>query len=264
MQFTKVNGVTLHHQLIGAPEGKPLVVFINALGTDLRIWRDVLVRLAGEVAIVGYDKRGHGLSDVGATPYRMDTHVSDLEALLDALSVRDAILCGLSVGGLIAQGLNARRPDLVRALILCDTADRIGTEDLWNERIKAIEEAGIESIADSIMERWFSASFRTERPDELAGYRNMVCRMPVAGYVGTAAAIRDTDYTAASAGITVPTLCLVGEEDASTPPDLVAGLAKRIPGARYQTIPRAGHLPCVDQPEMLTEALRAFIDMLAQ
>ena len=261
MQFINVNDVTLHYQLVGAPEGKPVMVFINSLGTDFRIWRDVIVRLVGEVAVVTYDKRGHGLSDIGNSPYSMDDHIADLEALLDALSVRNAVVCGLSVGGLIAQGLTRKRPDLVRALILCDTADRIGTEELWNQRIAAIEKAGIESIADEIMERWFAAAFRSERRQELAGYRNMLCRTPVAGYVGTVTAIRDTDYRAHSPAIAVPTLCVVGEEDGSTPPDLVADLAKRIPGARYQPIANAGHLPCVEQPEMLSEALRAFIDL---
>lgn len=264
MQFAKVNGVTLHYQLIGAPEGKPVFVFINSLGTDFRIWRDIIIRLAGDVAIVTYDKRGHGLSDTGESPYSMDDHVADLEALLDLLTVENAIVCGLSVGGLIAQGLYAKRRDLVKALILCDTGYKIGTAELWNARIEAIEKAGIESISEGILERWFTAKFRTEQSDELAGYRNMLCRTPAAGYAGTAAAIRDTDYEAEARDIDVPTLCVVGEEDGATPPDVVAELAKRIPGARYQPIPGAGHLPCIEQPVVLTDAIRAFIDLLAE
>lgn len=262
LQFAHLNGVTLHYQLIGAPQGKPVIVFANSLGSDFRIWRDVIVRLAGDFAIVTYDKRGHGLSDIGASPYTMDDHVGDLEALLDLLDIENAIICGLSVGGLIAQGLYARRPDLVKALILCDTGHKIGTEDLWNSRIEAIEGDGIDSISDSILERWFTKKFRTEHPDDLAGYRNMLCRTPAAGYAGTAAAIRDTDYTQQATAIKVPTLCVVGEEDGSTPPALVAELAKLIPDARYQPIPDAGHLPCIEQPVVLTDAIRAFTDML--
>jgi len=262
LQFAHLNGVTLHYQLIGAPQGKPVIVFANSLGSDFRIWRDVIVRLAGDFAVVTYDKRGHGLSDIGASPYAMDDHIGDLEALLDMLDIDGAIICGLSVGGLIAQGLYARRPDLVRALILCDTGYKIGTEELWNSRIAAVEGDGIESISDSILERWFTETFRTEQPDALAGYRNMLCRTPAAGYAGTAAAIRDTDYTNQVAAIHVPTLCVVGEEDGSTPPDLVADLAKRIPDARYQPIPNAGHLPCIEQPVVLTDAIRAFADLL--
>lgn len=263
LQFANLNGVTLHYQLIGAPEGKPVIVFVNSLGSDFRIWRDVIIRLAGDFAIVTYDKRGHGLSDVGAAPYTMDDHIADLEALLDMLDVGSAIVCGLSVGGLIAQGLTAKRPDLVSALILCDTGHKIGTEALWNGRIEAIESNGIESISNAILERWFTEKFRTEQPDALAGYRNMLCRTPAAGYAGTAAAIRDTDYTAQAAAIHVPTLCIVGEEDGSTPPELVAELAKLIPNARYQPIPGAAHLPCIEQPVVMTDAIRAFTDLLA-
>ena len=144
MQFAEVNGVTLHYQVIGAAEGAPLLVFSNSLGTDFRIWRDVIVRFVGECAILVYDKRGHGLSDTGDAPYSIDDHVADLAALLDHLGRKEAIVCGLSVGGLIAQGLAVSRPDLVQALILCDTAHKIGTDEKWNQRIDAIHESGME------------------------------------------------------------------------------------------------------------------------
>ncbi|MEX3011509.1 3-oxoadipate enol-lactonase [Hoeflea sp. TYP-13] len=264
MQFANINGVTLHYQLIGAPAGKPVIVFSNSLGTDFRIWRDVIVRLAGEFAIITYDKRGHGLSDTGTTPCSMDDHVADLAGLLDLLDVKNAIVCGLSVGGLIAQGLYASRPDLVRALVLCDTGHRIGTADMWNSRIDAIETAGIEAISDNILERWFTTEFRQEQPEALAGYRNMLCRTPSAGYMGTAAAIRDTDYTEEAKRIAVPAMCVVGDQDGATPPELVGEMAKLIPGARYQVIPNAGHLPCIEQPVVLTDAIQAFVDLLSE
>lgn len=262
MQFARINDIALHYQTIGGPAGRPVIVFANSLGTDFRIWRDVIVRLAGDFPIVTYDKRGHGLSDIGAAPDSIETHVDDLVGLLDHLAVKDAIICGLSVGGLIAQGLYMRRPDLVRALILCDTAHKIGTPEIWNGRIASIEENGIDSIADAVLERWFTPSFRSSHALALAGYRNMLTRQPVAGYAGTCAAIRDADYTQAAGHITVPTICIVGDQDGSTPPDLVLSMAKLIPGARYEVIKDAGHIPCVEQPEMLTEILRAFIDTL--
>lgn len=263
MQFADINGVTLHYQVIGAPEGKPVMVFSNSLGTDFRIWRDVIVRMAGDYAIVTYDKRGHGLSDVGQSPYAMDDHVADLAGLLDLLNVQDAIICGLSVGGLIAQGLYAARPDLVRALILCDTGHKIGDHDMWNSRIDAIQEAGIEAISEQILERWFTLDFRTNEKQALAGYRNMLCRTPVSGYTGTATAIRDTDFTEQAKVIAVPTLCVVGDQDGATPPELVGEMAKLIPNARYQVIPNAGHLPCIEQPVVLSDAIKAFVDLLS-
>lgn len=258
VQFVQVNGVSLHHQIIGGPGNRPVIVFINSLGTDFRIWRDVIVRLASSYPLLTYDKRGHGLSDVGEAPYSIEDHVDDLIALLEHLKVNGAVICGLSVGGLIAQGLYARRPDLVKALILCDTAHKIGTADMWAARIAAIEESGLDGIVDGVMERWFTPAFRESDPS-FPGYRNMMLRQPVEGYTGTCAAIRDADYTAAAGDIAVPTLCVVGDQDGATPPELVLSLAKLIPRARYEVIKDAGHIPCVEQPEMLTTIIEAFL-----
>ena len=263
MQFAKIGDVNLHYQLIGAPAGKPVMVFANALGTDFRIWRDVIVRLAGDFAVVLYDMRGHGLSDTGRTPYAMDDHVGDLAGLLDFLDVRQTIVCGLSVGGLVAQGLYAARPDLVRALVLCDTAHRIGTPELWNARIATVKENGIAAIADGILERWFTPSFRAPGNAAFSGYRTMLIRQPVEGYAATCAAIRDADFTEAAKKIAVPAICIVGDQDGSTPPDLVLSTAKLIPGCRYEVIRDAGHIPCVEQPEALTEIIRAFVAEIA-
>ncbi len=138
MQFARFNDVTLHYQVIGSPKSRPLIVFVNSLGTDFRMWRDVVVRLGGEFAVLLYDMRGHGLSEAGRTPYSMAMLASDLAALLDHIGAREAIVCGVSVGGLIAQQLYALRPDLVQALILCDTLGKIGDEAMWNARIAAI------------------------------------------------------------------------------------------------------------------------------
>jgi 3-oxoadipate enol-lactonase len=260
VQFARINDVTIHYQIIGAPADKPVIVFINSLGTDFRIWRDVVVRLAGDFAIVLYDKRGHGLSDVGQVPYSIEDHAADLAGLLDMLSVQQAIICGLSVGGLIAQSLYQRRPDLVRALVLSDTAHKIGTADSWNSRIAAVREAGIGNIVDAVMERWFTPPFR--RPENTAydGYCNMLERQPLEGYIATCEAVRDADFTEAAAEISVPTICIVGDQDGSTPPDLVLSLARLIPNARYEVIKDAGHIPCVEQPEAMTAVIRAFID----
>jgi len=262
MQFSKLNNITIHYQVIGTPGEKPVLVFSNSLGTDFRIWRDVIMQFAGDFAIVAYDKRGHGLSDVGTTPYTMDHHVRDLAALLDHLSVTGAVVCGLSVGGMIAQGLALSRPDLVRALVLCDTGHKIGNEELWNARIAAVEKDGIAAIADAILERWFSAAYRRPDNPEFSGYRNMLIRTPAAGYVATSVALRDTDYTDRVPAIGVPTLCVVGAEDGATPPALVKELAGLIPGAAFEIIEGAGHLPCIEQPDKLVNLMRPFMAAL--
>ena len=258
MQFARLDGLTLHYQMIGSPDDKPLLVFVNSLGTDFRIWRDVIVRLAGEYAILAYDKRGHGLSDIGPTPCRMEDHAADLAALLDYAGARRAIICGISVGGMIAQALYMARPDLVRSLILCDTAAKIGTVESWNTRIAAVEANGIETIADAVLEGWFTAPFRRDNPD-FAGYRNMLIRQPVAGYVATCAALRDANLTDAAGHIAVPTICIGGEMDRTAPPSVMAEFARTIHHARFEIIKDAGHIPCVEQPAVMTEIIRAFM-----
>lgn len=259
MQFTRLDGVTIHYRLIGEPTAKPVLAFANSLGTDFRIWDDVAAQLAGQFRLLFYDKRGHGLSELGEGPASIDAHVRDLEGLLGRLGIGRAIVCGLSVGGLIAQGLYRRRPDLVRALILCDTAHRIGTAEMWDARIAAIEAAGLESMIEPVMERWFTPAFRAPGNPAYGGYRAMFARQSPAGYAAICAAIRDADFTEAARAIAVPTLCVVGDQDGATPLELVRSMADLIPGARFEIIADAGHLPCVEQPEVLSALIRSFI-----
>jgi len=259
MNMIRVNSVTLHISDSGsAPQ--PALVFSNSLGTDFRLWDRIAPAFAGAFRIIRYDKRGHGLSEAPPPPYAMEDHVQDLEALLDALEVTQALVVGLSVGGMIAQGLAAKRPDLVRGLVLADTAARIGTTDLWNDRIGKIEVGGIEAIAESILERWFSEEFRTNRADEVLGWRAMLTRTPVNGYIGTSCALRDTDYTGQAAKLKLPVLCIGGSEDGSTPPHVVKATADLIEGAQFVEIPRSGHLPAIDQPEAMIDVMKWFFE----
>jgi 3-oxoadipate enol-lactonase len=191
----------------------------------------------------------------------METLADDLAALLDRLEAKSAVVVGLSIGGLIAQSLAARRPDLVGALILMDTAAKIGDAEMWNERIAtATGPKGIESMADGVMERWFSAAFRRNRPEELSVWRNMLTRCPPEGYAGCCAALRDADLREAAKGLSVPTLGIAGDEDASTPPELVKATADLIPGARFEIVRGAGHLPCIEHPATCASLILSFME----
>ncbi|MDZ5700047.1 3-oxoadipate enol-lactonase [Chelativorans sp. M5D2P16] len=258
MVFARVNGVVLHYAVRGAADG-PTLVFSNALGTDFRIWEKVADRLGDAYRLILYDKRGHGLSEALEPPYTLADHVNDLAALLDHLQVDKATIVGLSVGGMIAQGLAALRPDLVRALVLSDTAQKIGNDQLWDGRIKAVKEAGIASIAAGIVERWFLPAYRTPENPDFIGYLAMLTRTTTEGYAGTCAALRDADLTESTRTLAVPVLCLVGDHDGSTPPDTVRALASLIRGAQFEIIQDAGHLPCIEQPEAMAARIRSFL-----
>ena len=264
MAFAKLNGINLHYRVEG-DHREEVIVFSNSLGTDFRIW-DALVGMLRNMGvsarIVRYDKRGHGLSDAPPQPYLMEDHIDDLAALLDHLQVKQATVFGLSVGGLIAQGLLARRADLVRALVLSDTAHKIGDDALWNERIDTINQHGIGALADGILQRWFSPDYRTGDNPEFAGYSNMLVRTPVDGYCGTSAAIRDCDFTEEARRIAVPTLLVVGSNDGATPPDLVRSTHQLIVGSFFEIIEGPGHLPCIEKPKEMAEVFLNFYNNL--
>jgi 3-oxoadipate enol-lactonase len=261
--FVDIRGLSLHCRFQRAERsGAPTVVFINSLGTDFRIWDAVSAALDGEVPHLVYDKRGHGLSDTGRGGRSIDDHVDDLIGLVDHFELSKVVLCGLSVGGQVAQGFCARRPERVAGLMLLDTAHRIGTDESWNQRIATVGRDGIDAIADGIMQVWFTPAFHRERSAELAGCRNMLVRQPLDGYVATCMAVRDADYTDAARRIAVPTLCAVGEHDGSTPPALVKSLADLIPGARFEVIRNAAHIPCMEQPEAVVALIRDFVASL--
>lgn len=260
MAFANINGQVLHYEFLTESKDDPVVVLINSLGTDFRIWLPLIDEIAEEWSFLLYDKRGHGLSETGSTPYSIGDHAQDLIGLLDHLKVKKAVLVGLSVGGLIAQEIWRQRPGLIEKIVLCDTAHKIGTADGWNQRIAGVTEKGIASLADGVMKLWFTPDFHAERADELAGYKTMLTRQSVEGYAATCAAIRDADFTTVAPTITVPVLTIVGDQDGSTPPDLVRSTAALIPDAQFEIIEGCGHIPCVEQPAALAELIVDFIN----
>ncbi len=250
MRFVKANGLVIHCLDEGRQSGPPLA-FINSLGTDLRIWDDVSLILADDFRIVRYDKRGHGLSESGPDPCEMADYARDLAALLDNVGVGRATIVGLSIGGMIAQELYRQRPEHIAGLVLCDTAAKIGTDESWDQRIAQVERGGIESIADAVLERWLTADFHSRRADELAGLRAMLTRTPRQGYLAACGALKRADLRPYAGLIRAPTLCLVGDEDGSTPVAMVRETAALIKGSRFEIIEGAGHLPNVEKPDVV-------------
>lgn len=247
-----MQAITLNDQLIAYQHrtggGGPCVVFANSLGSDQSLWDDVIAQLGRGFDTLTYDLRGHGLSGV-SQGYTVVDMADDLIALLDALGLCDVILCGVSVGGMVAQSVAVRRPDLLRTVILSNTAARIGSDARWNDRIAAVETGGIETIAETILENWFAPTYRAAKTDLWALHRSMLCRTPAEGYAATCTAIRDTDLSAEVGKITVPALCVAGAEDRSVTPDQVEALARAVPHARLEVLEGVGHLPALEAPK---------------
>lgn len=261
MQFAEVNGTVLRYRISGDPKG-PAVVFANSLGTDLTIWDAVTERLPAGYRCIGYDKRGHGLSALPAGPVSIADYAADLLALTTHLGLESFVICGVSVGGMIAQAAAAEAPSRVRALVLCNTGAKIGPPKIWTDRIREVQSAGLEPMADAVMERWLTPGFRASAPAVLAGCRAMLTRTPAAGYAAACAAIREADLTETARGLKLPVLCIAGSEDQATPPALVRALAGLIEGVAYYEIADCGHLPPVEQPEASAAAIAQFLESL--
>lgn len=238
----------------------PAIVFSNALGTSLEIWDEVVAELPKGLRIIRYDQRGHGRSQVPDGAYAMGALIGDAEAVCDALSAHNSIFVGLSVGGMVAQGLAVKRLDLVRGLVLSNTAAKIGHPQLWKDRIKAIERLGLPAVTDDIMKRWFSKGFLGA--EDISRWAEMVSQTDPKGYCGVCHAIAGTDFYTPTSGLRLPTLGIAGREDGSTPPDLVKETIDLIPGADFHLIRRAGHLPCIEQPKAYAELITAFMARL--
>lgn len=257
MQIVQNDGCALNVRLDGASDGR-VVMFGNSLGTDLRVWDLMLPYLPAGLRIVRYDKRGHGLSNVSSKPVSIETLASDAAAIADHLALSQVTFVGLSIGGLIGQSLALMRSELLSGLVLMDTAAKIGTDDIWNDRIAAIEEVGLEGIADGVMERWFSPAMLSD-PTEIAVWRNMLVRTPQEGYISCCKAIAAADFTGDASRIDIPIMAMAGTDDQATSPELVKGTAD-LYSAPFHLIEGAGHLPCVEKPEETARIITKFLE----
>lgn len=256
MPIANLGDVQLHYRIDGDAAGAP-VVFANGLGLELSLWDAVQPLLPGGLRLIRFDMRGHGGSSVPPGPYAMGALIRDAERLLDHLGVRDCVFVGLSLGGMVAQGLAVKRLDLIRGLVLSNTAAKIGTKEMWQQRMAQVRAGGIEAVAEATMRRWFARPFRDS--SAAAPWRDMLTHQPLDGFLGCMAAIAGTDFYTPTSGLRLPALGIAGSEDGSTPPDLVRETTDLIPGSQFHLIRRAGHLPCVDRSAEFAAILTEFL-----
>lgn len=259
MALVYLEDIRLNAEISG-PVGGPAVVMIHALGTNLRIWDEVVARLPQGCRVLRFDQRGHGLSDVPEPPYAMGALIRDAERLMAHFGLRDAVVVGLSLGGLVAQGLAVKRLDLVRGMVLSNTAAKIGSAEMWQGRIAQMLAEGPEAYAPGAMERMFGRQWQSVEGMERV--RQMLLDTDPKGWAGCAAAIAGTDFYTPTAGLTLPTLVIAGIRDGTTPPDLVRETAELILGHHFELMRGAGHLPMVERPEDYTALISEFLRSL--
>lgn len=249
------NGAEIFYQVDGPDDG-PTVMFANSLGTDSRVWDPIIPYLTPGLRLIRFDKRGHGQSSVPTPPYDIETLAADAEAIIETVGATNVLFVGLSIGGLIGQALASRRPDLLKGFVLMDSGAKLGTAEIWQTRIDAIKAGGVEGISDAILDRWFAPEFRNDEA-KLAPWRALLLATPKDGYIGCSAAIAAADYRKTTPNLTVPMTAMVGEYDGATPPELVKETAAMV-GAPCHFIANAGHLPCVEQPEVTARIITDF------
>jgi 3-oxoadipate enol-lactonase len=243
----------LEHRLQG-PSGAPVVVLPGSLGTTKEIWEPQLDALS-RFRVLLCDLRGHGSSDVPPGPYSVAELGQDVLGLLDELGIERASFCGLSLGGAVGLWLAAEQPQRIEQLLVGCSSARFDPDGRYRQRAEQVRAHGIESIADAVLERWFTAETRGRRPELVARYRERLLATPAEGYAGCCEAVSDWDFRERLQEIETPTLVIAGQRDEATPPAQAELLASRIPDARLALLERAAHQANVERPDAFERLL---------
>ena len=253
----------IHFDLLG-PEEAPVVCLAHSLSSDSGIWAEqVPPLLSAGWRVLRIDMRGHGGSEAPAGPYNMEELAGDVVAVLDFLGLEKMHFVGLSIGGMIGQQLALDHADRLHSLMLTGTSPKAvpGPPQMWPERFAAIREAGsVEPIADATMVRWFTEGFRPNNESRWQQVRSMIANTSPEGYIGGAEAIIHFDIIDRLPAVRMETLVVCGDDDPGTPAEGNRTIAALIPGARYQEIANARHIPMVEHPELFSQILLRWLD----
>lgn len=255
--FTTDDGQTIHYRLDG-DEGRPVLLFSNSLGTDLTMWDGNMPAALHHFRVLRYDSRGHGGSSAPEGAYTIDRLGRDALALLHAVKIDKAAVCGLSKGGLVAQWLAVNAPERLTRVAICNTGAMIPSAETWNARIATVAEKGLGVIADAVLERWFTADFRAGQPEEVARLKAVMLKVPPQGYAGCCAAVRDADLRGDLGQITTPAIVVVGTEDPATPPALGEAIHAGIKGSKLVRL-EAAHLSNIERQAEFDAAVFPFL-----
>lgn len=251
------DGCTIHAELEG-PQGAPVLMLSNSLGTDLHMWDEQAGPLTRHFRLLRYDRRGHGKSGAPKGPYTMERLGRDALGVLDGLGIQKVNWCGLSMGGMVGMWLGANAANRIDKLILSNTAAHFPDPTLWDARIKMVRDVGLAGIVDTNMERWFTKGFRERAPQTIARMREMFVGTNVEGYVGCGEAIRDMDHRPLLSRIAAPTLVIAGRHDPATTLEAGEFIQQHIPGASLAVL-EAAHISNLEQPQVYADTVLGFL-----
>ncbi len=253
--------VELHYVLEG-PEGAPVLVLSNSLGTTLDMWDEQTLALRERFRLLRYDHRGHGGSSIPPGPYSMGDLGGDVLALLDRLGVERFSFCGLSIGGMVGMWLASEVPQRVERLVLCCTSAQFAP-DAYNSRAQTVRAEGVGAIADAVLERLFTPTFRASHPEVVEWGGSMLRNTPPEGYAGCCEAIGNAELGNRLGAISAPTLVIAGADDPAVPLEQAELIRDSIPDARLLAIEGVAHLANVEQSEEVTRAVLEHLEAAA-
>ncbi len=217
MPTTDSNGVRLHYQVSGCADA-PILVLLNSLGSDMHMWDRALPEFEGRFRVLRSDTRGHGRSEVAAEAFTIEQLGRDVLKLMDEVKAEKASICGVSLGGLVGLWLGIYAPDRVERLILANTAAKIGTKEIWEQRIETLNATGIAALATATLERWFTTDYRSKHPEEMERIRQMIAATDPQGYTACCVVLRDADLREDAVQVKAGSLVITGTHDPATPP----------------------------------------------
>jgi 3-oxoadipate enol-lactonase len=246
--------------LQGAEDGVP-VAMSHALGLDLGMWDGLAAALAPGHPVLRYDHRGHGGSLAPAGAFLLDELVDDAARVIREWDRGPVVFVGLSLGGMVGQGLAIRHPGLMRGLVLANTVARYpeAARAAFEQRAEAVAQGGMAAVADVVVERYLHADFRAARPDAAQALREQLLRCDAAAYAATCRAVGAVDWLDRLADIRCPTLVIAGARDVGATPALAQAIAERIAGAQLEVLADASHLSVAEQPEAFARLVRNLV-----
>ena len=260
MPTVKLADGELNYRLEG-PVDAPVLVLSNSLGTTHEMWDAQVPAFSEHFRVLRYDTRGHGGSAVTAGPYSIDQLGQDVLGLVDSLGIDRFAFCGLSMGGLIGQWLGIHAGERLTRLVVCNTGAKIGTDEVWNDRIDTVLKGGeqaMRDMRDASVSRWFTPAFAEQQLAKVARITQMIASTSPAGYAANCAAVRDADYREQLGAIKVPTLIVCGSQDPVTTPDHGRFIQARVEGAELVEF-EAAHLSNVEAGDAFTQRVLAFL-----
>jgi len=255
----QANGITFNCEVEGR-DGAPWLIFSNSLATNLHMWDAQAAEMKGAFRVLRYDQRGHGGTEAPAGRYPFQTLIDDVIGLMDALDIKRAHWCGLSMGCGTGMGLVQQHPDRFDRMVLCDNTGRSTPDSSkqWEDRIAIAQKDGMAALVEPTVQRWFPPETVKANPPHLDVVRKMIATTPVNGFYGCGAALADHNFQPEMPKVKNPVLWICGEKDGQTPATMKT-MQAQLPGSRYVELPGAGHISNLDQPALFIKALREFL-----